>query len=97
MLPADDDAAADIFAARSGIYGDDRFLSGDWSTLSTGAPVQGSALVALDFRVFETQKVSSHCVCLAREETIHEGEEGPALMYFQRRYSAPTAAIARRG
>ncbi|NYT69222.1 flavin reductase [Pusillimonas noertemannii] len=93
VLRAGDNAVADTFAGRSGVYGNDRFGSGEWYQLSTGAPVLKSALIALDCRIFETQKVGSHCVCLARVEAIHEGHQGPALMYFQRRYSALEAAI----
>lgn len=92
VLRADDNPIADMFSGRAGIWGEERFDCGDWTTLATGAPVLQSALVALDCRVSEIKDVGSHCLCLASVEAIHQGEEGSALMYFQRRYGALLAA-----
>ncbi len=92
VLRADDIAVADTFAGRSATYGEKRFSFGTWRQLSTGAPALQSALVALDCRISEATEVGSHCVCLARVEAIHEGEQGAALMYFQRRYGMLAAA-----
>ncbi|MGO4837061.1 flavin reductase family protein [Rhizobiaceae sp. 2RAB30] len=42
---------ADIFGGRKGVSGADRFAQGQWSALSTGAPVLDAAVAAFDCRV----------------------------------------------
>jgi flavin reductase len=92
VLRADDLLVADTFAGRSGIWGEDRFRSGAWGSMTTRAPVLQTALAALDCRVFETKDVGSHCVFLAHVEAIHIGKDGSPLLYFQRRYGTLSEA-----
>src|SRR5438128_4511263 len=77
---------ADIFSGRTGVTGSDRFASGEWTTLSTGSPVLGSAVVALDCRIVEVRSVGSHNVFFGAVETVRAGPEGPALVYHDRAY-----------
>src|SRR5262247_1184979 len=77
---------ADIFAGRTGITGGDRFVRGDWLTLSTGSPVLASAVIAFDCRIVEVRSVGSHNVFFGAVETVRLGPNGPALVYHDRAY-----------
>jgi flavin reductase len=77
---------ADIFAGRTGIAGTDRFASGEWTTLSTGSPVLGSAVIAFDCRIIEVRSVGTHNVFFGAVEAVRLGPIGPALVYHDRAY-----------
>jgi flavin reductase len=77
---------ADIFAGRTGIAGTDRFASGQWTTLSTGSPVLGSAVIAFDCRIIEVRSVGTHNVFFGAVEAVRLGASGPALVYHDRAY-----------
>ncbi|MEX0590872.1 MAG: flavin reductase [Xanthobacteraceae bacterium] len=85
-LRAGDDAIADVFAGRTGLYGAQRFLQGEWSKLITSAPVLMSAVVSLDCRVIEWKPVASHNVYFCGVVAVREGEAVPALVYHERAY-----------
>src|SRR5690242_146203 len=84
-LRADEEGIANLFAGRSGNR-EERFATGDWITLSTGAPVLASAVVAFDCRVSEIKSVASHNVIFGIVETVRLGPAGPALVYHERAY-----------
>jgi flavin reductase len=84
-LRADEEGIADIFAGRTGSR-EDRFRTGEWMTLATGAPVLASAVVAFDCRVSEIKTVASHNVIFGVAEAIRLGAAGPALVYHERAY-----------
>src|SRR5947208_7530480 len=75
---------ADIFSGRTGVTGSDRFASGEWTTLSTGSPVLGSAVVALDCRIVEVRSVGSNTVFFGAVETVRVGAGGPLPVYRAR-------------
>jgi flavin reductase (DIM6/NTAB) family NADH-FMN oxidoreductase RutF len=79
---------SNMFAGRTGAMLADRFQMGEWSTLTTGAPVLGSAIVACDCRVVEIKAVASHNVIFGVVEAIHLGSAGPALVYHGRVYKS---------
>jgi flavin reductase len=85
-LRAGEEAVADVFAGRTGAKGGERFATGEWTVLSTGAPVLKSAVVAFDCRVIEVKAVASHDVYFAAVEAVHSGPPGPALVYHDRAY-----------
>jgi flavin reductase len=84
-LRADEEAVADRFAGRTGTR-EERFLTGDWTTLVTGAPVLASAFVAFDCRVIEIKAVASHNVIFGAVEDVRLGAPGPVLVYHERAY-----------
>ena len=84
-LAADEEAIADVFAGRSGNRAE-RFATGDWTTLATGAPVLTSAVAAFDCRVSEIKAVGSHNVIFGVVEAVRLGPPGPALVYHERAY-----------
>jgi flavin reductase (DIM6/NTAB) family NADH-FMN oxidoreductase RutF len=85
-LPADEEAVADIFAGRSGKFMEERFETGQWVVLSTGAPVLETAVVACDCRVHEIKAMASHDVIFGAVEAVRLGPGGPALVYHDRAY-----------
>jgi flavin reductase len=85
-LRAGDDAVADVFAGRTGLYGAQRFLQGEWMTLVTGAPVLASSVVSLDCRIVEWKPVASHNVYFCGVVSVREGVASPVLVYHEREY-----------
>jgi flavin reductase len=85
-LGADCEAVADVFAGRTGAVMAERFATGQWTTLKTGAPTLASAVVAFDCRVIEIKAVASHNVIFGAVEDIRIGPSGPALVYHDRAY-----------
>jgi flavin reductase len=84
-LRADEEAIADLFAGRTGNRAE-RFATGEWTTLATGAPVLATAVVAFDCRVIEIKAVASHNVIFGAVEAIRQGPPGAALVYHERAY-----------
>ncbi len=85
-LSADCEPVADVFAGRTGAVMAERFAIGEWLTLTTGAPVLASAVVAFDCRVMEIKAVASHNVIFGIVEDIRLGPSRPALVYHDRAY-----------
>lgn len=85
-LRAAEATIADVFAGRTGAKAADRFATGEWTVLKTGAPVLESAVVAFDCRVVEVKAVASHDVYFCVVEAVHAGAAGPALVYHDRAY-----------
>jgi flavin reductase len=85
-LRAGDELIADIFAGRTKVPREQRFNTGQWSTLSTGSPALMSAVVALDCRVAEVKAVASHDIYFGVVEALHSGPAGAALVYHDRAY-----------
>jgi flavin reductase (DIM6/NTAB) family NADH-FMN oxidoreductase RutF len=85
-LGADCQTVADVFAGRTGAVSLQRFATGSWSILKTGAPVLAEAVVAFDCRVTEIRAVASHNVVFGAVVDIRLGSAGPALVYHDRAY-----------
>jgi len=85
-LRAGDDSVADVFAGRTGLHGEQRFLQGQWTTLETGAPALLTAVVSCDCRIIEWKPVASHNVYFCGVVAVRYGEPGSALVYHERTY-----------
>jgi flavin reductase len=85
-LRAGDEVIADTFAGRTKMPREQRFDTGNWSTLVTKSPVLMSAVVAFDCRVIEVKSVASHDIYFGIVEAIHSGPAGAALVYHDRAY-----------
>ena len=85
-LGAECETVADVFAGRTGAMLDDRFGTGAWTTLKTGAPVLATSVVAFDCRVVEIKAVASHNVIFGAVVDIRLGPAGAALVYHERAY-----------
>jgi flavin reductase len=77
---------ANLFAGRTGVQGEDRFATGDWTVLSTGSPVLANSVVAFDCRIMEVRSVGSHNVVFGGVEAARLGANGPVLVYHERAY-----------
>lgn len=64
----------------------ERFASGDWTTMETGAPVLDDAAVALDCHVSSVSEVGSHSVFFAGVDAIKVHDEVDGLVWFDRDY-----------
>jgi flavin reductase len=85
-LRAGADPLADVFAGRTKVTMAERFDTGTWSELSTGAPMLTDAVVAFDCRVIEIKAVATHNVVFAGVVALRLGKPGPALVYHERAY-----------
>ncbi len=85
-LRAGTDTIADVFAGRTRVTMAERFHTGSWGELSTGAPVLNDAVVACDCRVIEIKSVATHNVIIAGVVAVRLGRPGPALVYHERAY-----------
>lgn len=81
-----DEALADAFSGRTGIYGEDRFRMGEWGRLASGAPALVTSLVSFDCRVIEARPMATHLVIFGEVVDLRLGESGPALVYRGRAY-----------
>lgn len=65
-----------------------RFASGDWRTLTTGAPVLANALASFDCRVLNGIAVGSHTIYIAEVLSIELcGEPQAPLLYLDGDYA----------
>ncbi|HEX2654642.1 MAG TPA: flavin reductase [Xanthobacteraceae bacterium] len=87
-LRAEEETLADVFAGRTGLFMEDRFKSGAWTTLKSGSPVLTSSVVALDCRIIEVKAVATHNLFIAAVEGVWKGPSGPALVYHERAYKS---------
>jgi flavin reductase len=85
-LAASEEAIADVFAGRTGVFMAERFKTGEWNTIKTGAPALKSAIAAFDCRVLEAKEVGSHFVYFGSVVAVRLGPSGKALVYHEREY-----------
>ena len=73
---------AERFAGMDGVEGDDRFLDmGDWSTLSTGAPVLKGCPVSFDCRLVTRVAAGTHTIYIGEIVDLTLDPAAVALLY----------------
>lgn len=77
---------ADAFSGKTGLTNDERFTSGDFDTLVTGAPVLRDALAVFDCRVTEITRGSTHHIIFGEVVGVHFSDTKPPLLYMNRGY-----------
>lgn len=84
VLAADQREISDRFAW---VKDEDRFLVGNWTTATTGAPVLANALAWLDCTIEHRHPAGSHTVYIGRvvDAAVPRPEEAP-LVYWNREY-----------
>lgn len=87
-LVAGQEPVADVFAGRGGLEGAERFATGAWDRLLTGAPALAGARMTLDCRLAELVEVGTHSVLFGQVEAVRLGDGGQPLVYADRRYHA---------
>jgi flavin reductase (DIM6/NTAB) family NADH-FMN oxidoreductase RutF len=79
---------ADLFAGRLQDEILERFASGVWTTLTTGAPVVTEALASFDCQLTESVRCGSHWIFIGEVIDLALGEHKPPLVYANRTYRA---------
>ena len=87
LLGGDHAALAQRFAARD-IHGADRFLHGDWATLSTGSPTLADALGVIDCRLERVMEHATHAILIGAAVAVTQGAPAPALVHWRSRFEA---------
>jgi flavin reductase len=85
-LAPNDQGLSDVFAGRTSQKLEEKFTAGNWTKLTTGAPVLTTALVAFDCRLIEAKEVATHIVMIGIAEAVEIASDGAALMYANRKY-----------
>ena len=94
---------AGIFAGQNGERGPERFRSGRWIELATGAPALADALANFDCEVMERVAASTHTIFIGRVVGVRVGGKGKPLLYASGVYAGlaalapPAAGRARAG
>ena len=87
FLPAHAAKVADAFGGGAGVSGADRFATGEWRVLSTGAPVFCDALGVFDCVVDEIHQVTSRSSSAGRP-AVASRADGDPLIFFRGRSHA---------
>ncbi len=73
---------AERFAGMDGVEGDDRFCDmGDWSTLTTGAPVLKGCPVSFDCRLVTRLSAGTHTIYIGEIVDLTLDSEATPLLY----------------
>jgi len=65
---------------------DERFANGEWSTLSSGAPVLDDALAVFDCELIDTKDLATHRVLFGKVTGLRLGDNLTPLLYHDRGY-----------
>ncbi|MGQ0663279.1 MAG: flavin reductase family protein [Pseudomonadota bacterium] len=84
------------FAGQDGVFGAERFRTGRWTTLKTGAPVLTDSLASFDCVVSEQVRASTHTVFIGRVVDVRVRSSARPLLYASGAY-AGLKAIAAKG
>lgn len=82
------EAVARAFAGEGQLDLDQRFASGHWTVLETGAPILEDAIVAFDCRILESRTVATHRVTIGQVVGLSGPRAGQSLIYRTRRFHA---------
>lgn len=85
-LAASQEALSPLFAGFTNVPQHQRFETGAWATLVTGAPVLRDAIVSFDCRVTQFTEVGTHTVFFCGVEAIQASGAAEGLIYFGRSY-----------
>lgn len=86
ILPTGCVELATVFAGLSETPDDSRFKTGEWTSLTTGAPILSDALVALDCSIDSSQVKGSHRVYFGKVVDVRT-TSGEPLLYTDRRFA----------
>lgn len=86
VLAADHQNLSGIFAGMTDLDMEDRFETGEWRTMVSGAPALTGAIACFDTTVVRTLEVGTHTIFLCEVLDVELGESRVGLVYFQRKY-----------
>lgn len=83
VLAGEQEDVARVFAGMvEGVQGEDRFGTGTWTTLVSGAPILENTLSSFDCRVIRMFDESTHHAFLCEVLAVRERSDGEALVYL---------------
>jgi flavin reductase (DIM6/NTAB) family NADH-FMN oxidoreductase RutF len=88
FLPREAAGIADMFGGKGAQKGADRFETGRWGTLTTGAPVLLDAVGAIDCRLEETIERDGVVMAIGRVVDVLDGAVTQPLVHFRGGYLA---------
>ncbi len=65
---------------------DERFSTGKWDRVATGAPILQSALAVFDCTVMEVREMATHYVFFGKVAGVRCGASQKPLLYYDREY-----------
>jgi flavin reductase (DIM6/NTAB) family NADH-FMN oxidoreductase RutF len=86
LLASGQDDIARRFSGETGVGGEERFATGAWAPLVTGAPVLESALAGLDCRVTEVVRMATHSVFFGAVMGVASRAAAKPLIYAHGTY-----------
>jgi flavin reductase (DIM6/NTAB) family NADH-FMN oxidoreductase RutF len=86
FLPREAAAIADVFGGKGPQKGAERFETGNWGTLKTGAPVLLDAVGAIDCSVEETIERHGVVIVIGRVVAVMDGGDKAPLIHFHGGY-----------
>ena len=85
-LHAEHETLANAFSGLTGLTQDERFATGEWTRLTTGAPVLADSIMSLDCEITETADMATHRVLFGKVTGVRIGDSLAPLTYFNRAY-----------
>lgn len=86
VLSPSSERVARAFAGEGELTVDERFASGTFTTLATGAPILVGALAAFDCRIVDARVVATHRILIATVVALQKGATDRSLLYRDRAY-----------
>lgn len=86
-LSSNQQSLSNLFGGKTPM--EERFQSGEWTSLVTNSPVLKDSLVSFDCEVVQTLSVGSHDVLFCQVKGMTQQNGAKALMYFNRAYCEP--------
>jgi flavin reductase (DIM6/NTAB) family NADH-FMN oxidoreductase RutF len=86
VLSSADAEVADVFAGRTGTYGEARFEKGAWADGRGGQPLLASALATLECRLQVSLAVATHRILVGEVSAVRLGATSEALVWLGRGY-----------
>ena len=86
ILAADQRDVARRFAGQTGDAGENKFSSGRWSLLTTGAPALDGALINLDCTLSSDVETESHSIFIGHVQEIRFGDVKSPLLHYDRNF-----------
>ncbi len=81
VLAAEHEPLAQRFAGRGQVRGAARFLEGEWTELSSGAPVLRGAVATFDCVLHESLDGGTHSILVGQVIAARADSDRPALLY----------------
>lgn len=84
LLAANQEQMSGVFSSQ--LSSEQRFMHGDWVTMTTGSPALTDALVNFDCEIEQIQLVGTHGIFICKIVSIQQSQTKAGLVYFNRSY-----------